>query len=514
MVTKKALTYEQRIEAAAKKELKAEKKVSVPDILASALPHQKAFILDEHKRKALCGTRRSSKSFAIALLLIYYCLHHPKSKCGYLGLTDESAKQTMWTDIFETIFIKYDIKANMKSDQIIRFPNGAQIFVRGWNAKPAQMGVFRGQAFDVLAVDECQDAEQDLEALFDKVFGPAMAQRAGTMVALGTPGDRRDKHYWWRINDPNNKENLGWKLFRMEWKDNTSVDPISGLRICDSLKEKYDKDIERTNGLICETEAYRQEVLGEWVTLTTARIYRFEKVRNCIKTLPAELDVDNVNFRRENCVFILGLDFGFSPDPNAFVIMAYNLKFSNNLYVIRAFSKGEIETQEVANIIKRLDKQYHFDYIVADGGGMGKQSVNDLNTTYGLWVQSADKYGKLAHQNTINSDFITRDILIYEPDCKNLIYQLETVVWNRMRLIEGDKVEDKKFDNHESDALLYGHFYSRHQWFKAKVERHVPTSKDLEDEMKSQVIDNTKKMFQAFDWAIPNVSNNEKSLPR
>ncbi len=180
---KKVLTYEQRIEAAAKKELKAEKKVAIPDILASALPHQRAFILDDAKRKALCGTRRSAKSFAIALLLIYYCLHHPKSKCGYLGLTDESAKQTMWTDIFETIFIKYDINADMKSDQIIRFPNGAQIFVRGWNAKPAQMGVFRGQAFDVLAVDECQDAEQDLEALFDKVFGPAMAQRAGTINA-------------------------------------------------------------------------------------------------------------------------------------------------------------------------------------------------------------------------------------------------------------------------------------------------------------------------------------------
>src|SRR5277367_4754722 len=103
--------------------------VKPADILSECLPYQLDFINNPDKRKCICSTRRSGKSFCLALYLISQALQVPKSKCIYMALTNESAKRTMWSDIFETIILKYDLKVQLNSKLELEFPNGSIIYL-------------------------------------------------------------------------------------------------------------------------------------------------------------------------------------------------------------------------------------------------------------------------------------------------------------------------------------------------------------------------------------------------
>jgi hypothetical protein len=198
---------------------------------------------------------------------------------------------------------------------------------------------------------------------------------------------------------------------------------------------------------------------------------------------------------------------GFHPDPNAFTITAYNLKFDNRYHVLKSYQRGRITTQEIAAEITRLDQRYHFSYMVADGGAQGAQIVHDLQTTYQLPIQAADKYGKLAHQNMINSDFITQQIIIYQPDNQELIQQLLNVIWDRKALLQGKFVEDTKFPNHLTDSLLYNHHHSRHNWYRApKPPPTIPNSQERQADLVKQLLQRNKADRLNIDWSLPNDS--------
>lgn len=496
MPRQKKLTFEEKLRLQAlEEELIKRQNYQEINILNECLPHQLAFIKDTSKRKSICGTRRSSKSFCLALYLISEALITPKGKFIYLALTNESAKRTMWSDIFETIILKYDLKITLLTSKLeIQFPNGAIIYLAGLDATPKQMHKLRGQKYSLAVIDECQDFQQDLQQIINSVLKMALAQTGATLCLAGTPGDSQGTHYWWLVNQPDTKE-TEWKRFFFDWRNNSSIDPISNQPVNKMIQTEVDADINR-NPKIIETPAWQQEIDGKWVIATSARIYKYESI-NSVSTLPSKEFLSTA-------IIGLGLDFGFFPDPNGLVIAAYNLRFDNKLYVLKSFMRGEIPTQQLATIIRELDKQYHFSFMVADQGGLGKQIAFDLQDTYGLPIKPAEKQGKLAHQNMINSDFITEQIVIYEPDNKELILQLEKVIWNRKDLRAGKYTEDAGFDNHLTDSLLYLHHFSRHNWYEApKKENPFPTS----DEMYSiltKTLMKKQQTIQQIDWSEPN----------
>lgn len=435
------------------------------DILSECLPYQLEFINDPAKRKFICSTRRSGKSFTAAIDLINTALKTPKGKLGYFAISNESAKRTMWSDIFETIILKYNLGLELTSKLEIKFPNGAIIYLGGLDSTPKQMAKLRGQKYVLFYIDEAQDFQQDLNMIINSVLKMALAQAAATLGVLGTPGDDQGEHYWWLMNKPDTKETQ-WKKFFFDWRNNTKIDPQSNRPINEIIQEELDKDIERTEGRCKLLPDWQKEIDGLWVISTSARIYMYENV-NSTNTM-----FENKFF--DKAKYLLSLDFGHSPDPNALCIMAYNTYYDSKLRVIKSFQKGEISTQALANEIKLLDKIYHFTYMVCDAGGQGKQLAFDLNDTYGLNIESAEKYGKLAHINMMNSDFVTRDIIIYEPENKELISQLSKCIWDRKALLKGERVEDKKFHNHLTDALLYGHFFSHHHWYRVPKPKETP----------------------------------------
>lgn len=495
--SKKKLTFEEQLRAeAAQEELARRQSAKTLDVLQEALPYQLDFIKHPSLRKCVCSERRGGKSFALALAQVDQCLRVPGSKCIYISLTNESCKQVMWSDIFETIFLKYNIQAVLTSKHEIEFANGSVIFLRGMDATPHQMHRARGQAFDLAVIDEAQDFTQDLKQIIHSVLKMTLAQRKACLIMAGTPGNKQGLHYWWQINKPESTENE-WTRFAFHWKENTKVDPKSNMRVCDAIQEMVDADIAR-NPKIVETPEFKQEILGLWVIETSARIYRYEPEVNDIYQLPSPAYLKSARY-------ILSFDIGYSPDPSTLIISCYNTHYDENYYVIQAETHPQMLTADLAKRIKMLDAEYKFQLIVGDSANLN--IVSDLALTYGVPTTKADKPGKFAHQNMLNSDFITGNIKIYVPGCPGLSEQLQTVIWDNHGLLLGKHIEDPKYHNDLTDALLYGHFASRHHWYKAPKPKPAPlTNQQKYQELTNQLLKRNKPsgLFGVADFSEPN----------
>ena len=457
-------------------EHKIRESIKIPDILQDALPYQLNFIKDPARRKAVCSTRRSAKSWCIVLYLISEALKTENGIFAFLTLTNDSAKRIV-KPILREISDKYNLNLKIDSDMEIKFSNGSIIYLVGLDSTSKQMGRLRGNKYDLACIDECQGFTQDLREVIENVLDIALAQSKSTLVMAGTPGNDMSTHYWWMVNRPDSEEHQ-WKKFFFNWRENTSLDVKSNMKVCDCIQEELDLKISR-NPLIINTPAFRQEWLGEWVVETSARVYKSSKI-NYIKDLP-------LNFLKKP-TYILSLDLGYY-DATAFVIGAYNKRIDNNFYILESFKKSKLTITEVAEIIKELKKKYFFSHHIVDAANT--QAVEEMRQQHSLPLKAAEKLGKEAHIALINSDFITNNCKIIESANKDLIQELETLIWDQKALLQGKHKENASKANHLCDALLYSHHASRHYWY-ASEEAPLTFEERVEESIEKQFIQKNK----------------------
>ena len=434
----------------AKQELKVRMETKPPNVLQECFTQQLEFIQSEAKRKILCIPRRSGKSTAIAIYLVYMAIMFPGCKLIYVNTTKGEAKNVMWHDIFETIFIRLGIKAELiDSKNEIRFENGSIVYLHGVDATPKEMNKLRGKKFALAAIDECQNYTQDLRQLILQVLTPTLADTNATICLIGTPGNQMGDHYWWTLNRPDSPEK-GWTHFTWTWKDNPHVR--------DNMQKQVDRMLS-DNPLIAQTPWFRHEYLGEWVPEADARVYKSNE--------PNYIDVLPEGFLK-GATYLLSLDLGYH-DATAYVVSAYNKRFSDKLYVLESAKHVKLTITAAANIIKEYQKRYQFRSIYVDAANL--QAVEEMRQIHNLPLQAAEKQGKEAHIALINSDFITQNLFILRSTNAQLIAELNTLIWDVKALLKGRHKEDETKDNHLTDALLYAHHGSRHYWYKAPVEQ-------------------------------------------
>ena len=426
------------------------KRTNTPCVLNECLDYQLDFITDPAKRKAVCGTRRSAKSFMFALYLINQALMVPKSKCVYLTLTNEMAKLIMWSDILEIIFTKYNIKAECSSKYEIVFENGSVIYLRGLDATPHQMNRLRGQKFDIAVIDEVQDFTQDLVAIIDGVLRMTLAQTNATLCLGGTPGSTIGEHYWKTINL---KPQVEWKLFHFDWRSNTSIEPKTGLRVCDAIQKDVDERL-AINPLVAETLEFQREVLGQWILDETKLVYKYDEYKN---TFSNDALINNLLGDRA-WITVLGIDFGFE-DASALITGAYH-RYDPNYYILTSEKHTHWTLTQLADRIKELKKIYHYSYMVADSAA--SQSIAEISQHHHLPLHPADKTGKEGFIALLNADLITGNIKINKKTNEALITEMQELIWDEKKLMEGKFSEKASKDNHLCDSMLYAWRFSRH----------------------------------------------------
>jgi PBSX family phage terminase large subunit len=453
------------IQKLAKQEFQMREEAKPINVLQECFTQQLEFINSDAKRKILCIPRRSGKSTAVAIYLVHMAIIHPGCKLIYVNTTKGEAKNVMWHDIFENIFIRLGIKAELiDSKNEIRFENGSIVYLHGVDATPKEMNKLRGKKFALAAIDECQSYTQDLKQLILQVLTPTLADTNATICLTGTPGNQMGEHYWWILNRPDTPEK-GWNYFHWTWKDNPFVR--------DNMQKQVDRML-ADNPLIAQTPWFRQEYLGEWVPEADARVYKSTEI-NYIESLPD-------HFLKE-ATYLLSLDLGYH-DATAYVVSAYNKRFNDKLYILESAKHTKLTITAAAQLIKDYQRRYKFRSIYVDAANL--QAVEEMRQIHNLPLQAAEKQGKEAHIALMNSDFITQNLFVLKQTNPQLINELNTLIWDVKALLKGKHTEDATKENHLTDAMLYAHHGSRHYWYKPR---------DIPPELEEQVLIDIERQF-------------------
>lgn len=463
-----------------------------------AFDKQRAVIRDKSKRIALHVGRRGAKTTTIVILFLCYALMHDNIRLIFIGLTGETAEQA-----FLPHAISFLTKVGMvegvhfsfnKTERLLTFnATGSTISLKGYDVSYKEMDkILGGKCFSV-AIDECQSHTQDIEKAILYKIQPAVSDYlpigGGSIYLLGTSGDFMGNNFWYRLCSSLN--HLGWKYYT--WLDKENPHMLQA-------KLMEDAEFEAQYGADFRTlDWYQQQYENKWIISSQRKVYQFSN-KNILSHLECLGEYPTVQFL-STATYGLGMDWGFAPDPMAFIVVAYNKQYSNKLYVVEEYIQNEMYPSDIDKKIRQLDKRYHFAFKVADAGAQAKAQVSDLNVNYGQNIMTADKLGKFAHQNTINSDFRAGHILIDPRTCPTLIDQLSNLIWDPVQLNTNNKREEKNgLPNDACDALLYIHFYCRHLWYSEPKPVYIPlTPEEMNLALCKNLISRGKKRANMFD---------------
>ncbi len=439
-------------------------------------PWQATFLYDTNTHKALFGERRGGKTHVLAQSGIFQCLSKVFSQVIYIGLNQDSCKRVMYDQVLAYYIRKFNINAKLIGNDEMRFNNGSILYLIGLDANKKQKEKVRGTKASLILQDEMQSYTQDTALIINEVLGPAIADTKASMIIAGTAGNALGKNYWHEITKHNTKQNpIGpsilhpeWYIYRCAWENNTAIDEQTGSRVCDNVRD-YLTELQSKHPGIETTPSYRQEWNAEWIVETTALVYRYSSANSITSPTCVELDtslriIAPSRAFLQSATYILGIDFGYN-HPTAFTTIAYNLSYSNKLYVIETFNKSEMTVNDVLQKLNELDSRYHYTWMVGDGSDL--QQFETLRKDYNIPIEKANRHGKLSHIHFLNSDLITRSV-IFLPGNDELINQLSSLTWDCKSLERGVYLEDDTATQNDlCDSFLYAHHFSRHFWYEA-----------------------------------------------
>jgi len=406
------------------------------DWRSCAFDKQIAFIEDPSRLKAAFTTRRGAKSYTDGIYLLKEAFENPGSNSLYLGLTRLSAKAIIWKDVFKELDYKFDLGLKFNETELtVTTPNGSVIYVAGVDVDDHERKKLFGRKYRLAVIDEAALYTIDLYDLVYVALKPAMADLRGTIVMSGMSSNITHGLFY----DVTTKREAGWSLHEWTAYDN----PHMKVQWTEEIE-----DIKKNRPEFMKTARFKQAYLNQWVVDDDARVYRFDKKRNFVKSKP--LDITQWNY-------VLGVDLGHSPDPSTFVVGCYN-QAHPKLYLIHAEKHLKMDVTDVANKIRALDLTYKFEVKVIDGAN--KQAVAELNNRqHNVGVITADKRDKSEFINLMNDDFIQGKILLLDNGNEGLSQyadEMERLVW----IVEDGKVklprkEHPTLPNNLCDAALY-----------------------------------------------------------
>lgn len=161
--------------------------------------------------KCVAAGRRTGKSYLAAISLILAALDDKPGKVFYVAPTQGQARDVLWHTIFD---IANDIIERSHINNLeITLAGGNTIYLKGAD-RPDSL---RGVSLKHLVLDEYAFMKPDV---FESILRPALADRKGTMIAIGTPEGRN--HFYDMFTGANSWDD--WENFHFTSFDNPLVD--------------------------------------------------------------------------------------------------------------------------------------------------------------------------------------------------------------------------------------------------------------------------------------------------
>lgn len=316
------------------------------------------------------------------------------------------------------------------------FPSGA-VLQFGYCDKFADLQRYKSAEFQFIGIDELTEwPEAWYTFLFSRLRRPEgshvpLRMRAGTNP--DGPG------YGWvrkRWGIPENEvvlapiRNAAGRVFLpARAEDNPSLDLPA-----------YEASLEKMTGGRGGVK-WRQLRHGLWIPDGAGLVYVFDATKN---TAPA------LQWRRERArwTFILGIDYGYT-NACGFVVVGWRAN-DPHVYILEAFTVPELLARDAAEVVRGLDKEYAFEKMVGDAGGLGKPYVEEGRRRFTLPIEPARKENKRGYIALFNDALDGGRIKVVTEKCADLLAEWEQLPWDATR-----KAEVAGFANHASDGALY-----------------------------------------------------------
>ena len=181
------------------------------DLNLELLPWQQEVMTDPSRFKIVAAGRRTGKSHLAAISLILSALDGKDGKVFYVAPTQGQARDVIWHTIFD---IANDIIERSHINNLeITLSGGNTIYLKGAD-RPDSL---RGVSLKHLVLDEYAFMKPDV---FESILRPALADRKGSLIAIGTPEGRN--HFYDMFHGASSWDD--WGQFHYTSFDNPLVD--------------------------------------------------------------------------------------------------------------------------------------------------------------------------------------------------------------------------------------------------------------------------------------------------
>lgn len=340
---------------------------------------QNSFVNDEQQFIAAQCSRRAGKSNGLALRFFLTMEKHPKSKCIYLALTRDSAKDIMW-NVLQELDAKYEIGCGFsESKLVVTHPNGAQLTLYGADQKHF-IRRLKGQKSPGIGLDEAQDFGTHLESLLNDVLTPMMVDYADSWLAVtGTPGPVPQGYFF----DITHQSKYKYSVHKWTLLDNPYLHEPK--KFLDGLIERY--QWEPTHPTLL------REWRNNWVLDVESLWIRYKAYKNDYDMLPPLIKKWN---------YILGIDIGFK-DADALAVLAWSEQ-DPNTYLVEELVTAKQDITSLVDQILTFQKKYDPHKTVIDQGGLGLKIAEEMRRRHGVNVEAADKKLKSENVGVLNDD--------------------------------------------------------------------------------------------------------------
>ena len=368
----------------------------------------------------------------IAADMIDTCLKNPGAVCLYITLTQQNARNIIWTDI-QQILEKYEIEHKSNDVRLsIKFKNGSKLMCAGAKDR-TQIELYRGWKLRKCYIDECQSFRPYIKELINDVITPALRDLRGELYLTGTPGPVPAGPFY-EYSHSDFWENHHWTAF-----DNPHMhNPDSGLDLEETLREEREM-----KGIDEHDPGYQRETYGLWVEDVDSLVFKFNKNKNIYYDLPEEGDWN----------YVFGIDIGFE-DADAIAVLAYNNQ-DKKVYLVKESIQNKQDISSLVEEIKRLKNIYNPGKIVIDAGALGKKVHEELRRRHGLPIEAAEKKRKVEFIELLNDD-LRNEKLLAPPD-STFAEDCMLVQWDRESKIRNPERPKISSTYHSDicDAVLY-----------------------------------------------------------
>jgi PBSX family phage terminase large subunit len=362
-------------------------------------PSQATILSDTHRFRVICCGRRFGKTTLAVEEIKCLAISRP-AKIAYIAPTYQQARDIAWQMLIK------ELKPKKPNESRLEFKiKDSLIQLRGWEA----IETLRGQAFDLVVIDEVA-MMRNFWVNWEEVIRPTLTDTKGEVMFISTP--KGFNHFY----DLFNKDDPDYKSFHYTSYDNPHL-PVEEL---DKAKQEIPED------------RFAQEYLADF-RKTEGLVYKeFNREKHVTEKDPSS-----------TIETILGIDFGYT---NPSCILPIRIDGDSHYWIREEWYKSRQTTEQIAEqaLLYKSTKCYPDPAEPDRIAILQKAGLNCREVSKDI-VAGVDHVRELFKQGRIH----------IHPDCKNLIYELETYRYPDKKPEKNEEEKPVKENDHALDSLRY-----------------------------------------------------------